>query len=145
MNLLDLPKLRSNHWRNGGLVVLATIAPGALIILLFRPDLFAAADIGKVILLSLGITLPVVAASVCPALPHMMVDDMPEPESKEFPTYLLVACCVVAAFALYAGIAVSFLFRLTFRQFWLVVAAVEALAFAFGLLRGWPRSGVQAR
>ena len=130
MEILDVLKLKADHWITGLIMTLATLAPGAVLLFLFKRDLFLTLELGKVILLSLGLTLPLVFINLIIAWPHALEScDELKFDSKEIVTtkQLVLSACLFSSISLYIGIAASYLLGFSFRYFCLTVAGTDIL------------------
>ena len=128
-NLRDFLKVKPTQWVVGGIVFMGTVAPGCLVILQFRPELFILLSTAKVVLLAVALTLPVVLLNVLVALPRLLATGKVNPESDELvdPADLYRDACLFASVVLYTSVAVAHFLSLTFRQFSVAVLVINVL------------------
>lgn len=137
MELKSFLDLKQRHWQLLVFFPLGTIVPGALVILHFRPDLYVSLDVSKLLLLSIGLTVPTLFTSVLTALPQAILQGLKKSRPDEFvdASDLYMMAGVASAFTMYTGLAAAYFWALPFRTFVGVVAALSIVLVALSWLR----------
>jgi len=145
MDLFELLKLKAEHWFTGLLMTLATFAPGSLILFLYQRELFVSLDLGKIILLSLGLTLPLIFTNLLLSLPHAIDNsklnlkslspDIVEPKQH------LMSACLFTCVPLYLALTLSYWLKFSFPRFCLCVVGLNVLVAAISWIGLFRNSG----
>lgn len=132
MDLLELFKLKAEHWFTGLMMTLATFAPGSLILFHFQRKLFIDLDLGKIILLSISLTLPLIFVNLILSLPHALeYSEVPFDAKDPIDNRQhIMSACLFTCIPLYVGLAISYWFVLSFSSFCICVAVLNALVAA---------------
>ncbi len=127
-NLLDLLDLKAQQWTRALYGLLATVGPGVLLILEFRPDIFGSLDVVKLMVLALAITLPVVVANILVAIPlallHAPEETAGEGEDAGGVNFFPLTC-TVAAMVLYLPLIPAHFLKAGFGEYCLWVLALN--------------------
>ena len=140
VSIRDLRKLRAKEWQLVVFSVMATVAPGTMIILLFHPNWFVEFQLGKLILLSLAITLPVVVINLLVVWPDAVVHspiDLNAEKHEIDADYWYSEASMCAALCLYVSIAVSYWWGFSFRQFCFTAVALNVLLAIYYWVSPW--------
>ena len=129
MDFLEMLKLKAEHWFSGLLMALATFAPGSLILFHYQRDLFLSLELGKIILLSLALTLPVILLNLFLALPHAIENSEIKLDSNEItePRQHMLSACLFTCVPFYLSLAVGYWFKPRFPAFCLCAAVSNLL------------------
>lgn len=131
MDLKSLTSLKPKQWQLLVFFPLGTFVPGSLVVLHYRPDLFAGLDVAKLLLLSTALTTPTLLTNVFVALPQAVLQGPERADSDELcePSDLYMMAGLASALTIYAALAAAYLWSLPFRSF---VVALGLLSVALG-------------
>ena len=131
MSLLDDIKGLSNaQFAAGFALFLATIAPGSLILLQFRPDLLEHLESIKVLIISVGLTSPLLFANTF-LVRHKDRDKYALPFSVGISAF-------VTSVVLYLALLICYLCRLRFTYFVGIVGLLEVSIIVYTTLKYGP-------
>jgi hypothetical protein len=129
MDFNEFLKLKPDHWFIGLLMAMATFAPGSLVVFLYERDLFITLDFGKIVLLSLATTLPLVFINLILSFPHALNNsslDLNRANSEALDTkQQVMSSCLLTAVSLYASLMISYFLKFNFTNFLISVVSVN--------------------
>ncbi len=133
----DLQRLRPNTLAFAIAAFLSVVAPGVLVLHLFRPDLIASLDALKLILFCAALTMPVVIVNffsivVVRFLFPAPTDSQPASDADRAEALIIAMCLAFIVF--YAALLIAYLAQLQFKMFLLSGAAVQVLVFVVNYL-----------
>ena len=125
----DVMSLKPKQWVAGVTICMGSLTPGILILFWFKQSFFISLELGKLILLAISITMPIVVLNIFVALPHMLShgdfnDNAPDNELIN-PVDLFVEACGFTGLALYVSLGISYFSSFNFKEFCIAVASIE--------------------
>ena len=106
-------------------VFLGTVCPGFLVIFHFRPELVERYDAFKLILLSLSLTMPLVALNT--VLGAYFEERNRPPTEQGVPLVAFSVGLFLTAASLFPALLLSYVYGYTFRRFGVIAAGLEFL------------------
>jgi hypothetical protein len=125
----DLKQLKHTDFVIATVTFISIVAPGILILQMFKPTLFAALDTIKVIFLAISFTLPIVAVNFFGIgyAGHLKRVRQREPLNDSHG--LISFFAMLATFSIfYSAIALAYFCGLSFKNFVEVVCVIQAVA-----------------
>ena len=119
--LKDIKDLTWTQTLGGLFGFTGAIAPGFLLIYLYKPELLSSLDTLKVIFFSLSLSLPIIIVNLF--LQFNILDE----DGEEFE--IAVISLFMSSLVSYPSILISYLFLLSFKEFLIVLAIAQIVVF----------------
>ena len=126
----DLKKVSANEIAFAITGFLSSVAPGFLILYLFKPSLVVSLDSFKLVLFALALTLPVISINflaIAAAHPFLTKGAQSQIPNDSDRGQALINAMSASIFVLYPSIGLVFGFGLSFKTFLLIIAAMQFL------------------
>lgn len=126
----DIREIKTEQFAAYVIIFLAVIAPGLLMIYLFEIELFKSLETLKLIIFAMAISLPL------PAINTMLSGHIDKEEEPEIHDHVFLNTFISFA-GIYLAILSAYIFSLTFKQFLLIIAALEIVYIASLFCERW--------
>lgn len=128
-SLKELKDVKPLHYALGLSTIMATIAPGFLCLMLFKPALIQSLDVIKIIIASFSLTMPLTVMNFVFLIGFDIFD---KKDANDIMTKLWTLTSFLSSVVLYLGLYFAYLCNMSFRNFAFLTLFIETAVLLVG-------------